>query len=75
MHITNWIPPDLDVDVDANRDANLAGDDDDDAADDGVRRPLMALLLVVTVAGGLILACDYATQRLVCAAQITFEPC
>lgn len=71
MHISNWIPPDLDADPDAKRWA----DDDDDASDDGVRRPLMALLLVVAIAGGVILACNYATQRLVCAAQITEEPC
>lgn len=71
MHISNWTPPDLDADMHAAPGV----DDDDDAADDGVRRPLMALLLVVAVAGGLILACDYATQRLVCAAQITSEPC
>ena len=67
MHISNWTPPNLDAD--------LGADDDDDVADDGVRRPLMALLLVIAVAGGLILACNYATQRLVCAAQITSEPC
>lgn len=66
MYISNWIPPDLDA---------APGVDDDDAADEGVRRPLMALLLVVAVAGGLILGCDYATQRLVCPAQVTAEPC